>query len=207
MDPNQGEDTIIQSLLNRLAAGDDSARGDLISHANDRLYLMARKHLRHSPAVRRWNETGDVLQNALMRLNRALNDVQPDSTRQFIGLAALQIRRESKDLARHHFGPQGDGRHHASDPGFVDSQGRRFSLNEQAVDGETAGGLSTSEMERFHDAVGELPDDLREVFERSFYLNMTQEEIARDIGVAARTIKRRFRAAKLQLAEMLEDAT
>jgi RNA polymerase sigma factor (sigma-70 family) len=58
-------------------------------------------------------------------------------------------------------------------------------------------------MERFHAAVGDLPGELREVFEKSFYLDMTQEEIAKDIGVSTKTIKRRWRDAKLHLEDIL----
>ena len=58
--------------------------------------------LQRFPSVQRWAETGDVLQNALMRLLRSLQDVEPESMRRFYGLAAEQMRRELLDLARHY---------------------------------------------------------------------------------------------------------
>ncbi len=56
---------------------------------------------------------------------------------------------------------------------------------------------------RFHAAVGQLPEEQREVFEKSFYLDMTQDDIAKDIGVPTKTIKRRWRDAKLELGNLL----
>lgn len=60
---------------------------------------------------------------------------------------------------------------------------------------------------RIHAAVGELPEELREVFDKSFYLDMTQDEIAKVVGVSTRTIKRRLRDAKLRLEETLHQGS
>ena len=40
--------------------------------------------------------------------------MRPDSTRAFFGLAAEQMRRELLDLARHYYGPEGEGANHDS---------------------------------------------------------------------------------------------
>ncbi|HRX79945.1 MAG TPA: sigma-70 family RNA polymerase sigma factor [Pirellulaceae bacterium] len=205
MSEQPGNTTIIQGLLDRVAAGDESATDELIKHSMERLRKLARKMLRENPAVRRWNETDDVLQNALIRLHRALKTERPESTRRFIGLAATQIRRELIDLWRHHYGPQGDGAHHASDPGQRDSRGGVRPMYERGSSNSETNAVPTEDMERFHAAVGELPDELCEVFKMSFYLDMKQDEIARVVDVSTKTIKRRFRNAKLQLAGLLSD--
>ena len=198
MNEQLGNTHIIQGMLDRLAAGDDSARDELVQHSMERLRRLARKMLRDSPAVRRWNETDDVFQNALIRLDRALQTVRPESTRRFIGLAATQIRRELIDLARHHYGPQGDGAHHASDPGQADSHGGGRPLYDKGVEvTNPADGII------LHETVDSLPDELREVFEKRVYMEMTHDEIAREIGVSTKTIKRRWRDAKVQLGEIL----
>src|SRR5688572_3766997 len=97
----------LQSWLDRLAHGDLGARDEMLRHFCARLERLARKMLYCYPAVRRWVETDDVLQNALMRLFRALQEVRPETVRDFFGLAAEQMRRELIDLARHFQGPQG----------------------------------------------------------------------------------------------------
>src|SRR5262245_57545794 len=101
-------------LLTRARDGHDDARDDLIRRVQQRLEHLTRKMLRGFPAVQRWEDTGDVLQNALIRLARALEAVNPTTTREFFGLAAEQIRRELLDLARHYRGPHGLHRNYQS---------------------------------------------------------------------------------------------
>ena len=56
-----------------------------------------------------------------MRLLRALRGVRPSSTRELLSLAAEQMHRELLDLARHYYGPLGEGANHASTAGRGDS--------------------------------------------------------------------------------------
>src|SRR5438105_2429510 len=104
----------IQGCLQRLQAGDETARPQLLQVAYVRLERLARKMLRDYPRLKRWEDTGDVLQNAALRLHRALNEVKPASVVDFLRLAALNIRRELLDLTKHYFGPEGQGAHHAT---------------------------------------------------------------------------------------------
>ena len=101
--------TVIQACLDQLRQGDDSARAALLECACERLTRLARRMLRGFPRVQRWEQTDDVLQNALLRLRRALEKTSPESVRSFVNLAAVQIRRELIDLARHYDGPDRDG--------------------------------------------------------------------------------------------------
>src|SRR5262245_13393088 len=83
----------------RVQQGEPEAWAGLASHALERLRRLARRMLRQHPAVRRWEQTDDVLQNALLRLQRALQNVRPTTAREFFGLAAVQIRYALLDLA------------------------------------------------------------------------------------------------------------
>src|ERR1700722_6951882 len=94
--------TELQRWLDLLRAGDEQGRTKLLDHACERLRKLCRRMLRGYPLVRRWEQTDDVLQNAMLRLYRALLDVHPESLRHFYNLAAQQIRRELLDLARKH---------------------------------------------------------------------------------------------------------
>ena len=96
--------TQLQALLDE---GDDAAYGELLSIASTRLHKLARKMLRDLPQLRRWEQTDDVFQTAAIRLHRSLSEVKPESVRQFFGLASTQIRRTLINLARHHYGPEG----------------------------------------------------------------------------------------------------
>jgi hypothetical protein len=87
-------------LLDRLRAGDEEARNCLVAHACERLRCLTRRMLKGYPGVHRWEQTGDVLHNALLRLFPALEATTPESVRHFYNLAALEIRRELIDLGR-----------------------------------------------------------------------------------------------------------
>jgi RNA polymerase sigma-70 factor (ECF subfamily) len=57
--------------LNHIRQGDTTASDELLRSVCGRLETLARKMLRGFPKVRRWAQTDDVLQNALMRLLRS----------------------------------------------------------------------------------------------------------------------------------------
>src|SRR3954454_12066889 len=106
--------TQIQLRLDRLRAGDASARDELLGLACERLRRLARKMLKGYPGVGRWEQTDDVLQNALVRLDRALKAGAPPTARGFFRVAAAQVRRELIALPRHYSGPEGLGAHHST---------------------------------------------------------------------------------------------
>jgi hypothetical protein len=85
---------VIQGCIDRLRVGDESARAALLGCAADRLARLARRRLRSYPGVARWEQTDDVAQNALIRLDRALRAVVPPTAREFFRLAAAQVRSE-----------------------------------------------------------------------------------------------------------------
>ena len=197
MTEEQGYTTRLNSLLNRWSAGDETAMNELIAHSQDRLSQIASRMLAAKPHVKRWNETSDVLQNALVRLHRSLKAIKPESKRAFNGLAAAQIRRELIDMARSIYGPEGYGRHHKSDPGEADHDEIVRPLYEVADPATDVNDQLA--MAEFHAKVGGLPDEEREVFELIFYQGMTQTEVASLLDVSERTIKRRWRQARLSL--------
>jgi RNA polymerase sigma-70 factor (ECF subfamily) len=190
--------TRLQAWLDRLQTGDPAAPDELLRRVGGRLERLARKMLGRFPGVRRWAETGDVLQNATLRLLRALQEVRPANTREFFGLAAEQLRRELLDLSRHFFGPRGAGAHHASQAGHTDPQGEGCEPADSTNEGE--------ELERwcaFHEAVEQLPAEEREVVGLAFYHGWTQAQIAELFQVDERTIRRRWQSACLRLHELV----
>lgn len=187
----------LDELLERLRKGDPDARCRVIECAVQRLRLLTRKMLRGYPKVRRWAETDDVLQNALLRLHRSLADLRPEGVRQFYALAGMQIRRELLDLAKHFQGAQGIGAKHHSDRG-------------RAAERQCADPLEPETLDcwaRFHEYVGCLPDEEREVVALLWYEGVRQPEAAVILGVSLATVKRRWQAARLRLSELLEDWT
>jgi RNA polymerase sigma-70 factor (ECF subfamily) len=189
----------LRACLGRMRNGDAGAADEMLRAAWDRLEHMARTMLRRFPDVRRWEQTGDVLQAALVRLMRALGEVSPDDTRAFFGLAAEQMRRELLDLARRHRGPHGLGANLASAAGAA--PGESSAPDRDPVDSEARDDLER--WQAFHEAVARLPAGEREVVDLTFYHGWTQARIAGLLGVDERTVRRRWRAACLQLHEAL----
>ena len=94
----------LHQRLDRWQAGDRGAADELLELAGVRLGKLARRMCKSFPNVRPWAETDDVLQGSLIRLFRTLRNIRPASTRDFFNLAAVHIRRELLDLARHYRG-------------------------------------------------------------------------------------------------------
>jgi RNA polymerase sigma factor (sigma-70 family) len=187
----------LQIWLDRMQAGDLAARDELLGYACDRLRLLTRKMLKGFGRVKRWEETDDVFQNALLRLWTALRQVQPRSAQAFFGLAALQIRRELIDLARQYYGPEGAGAHHAT----LGKEGSaastpRAECEQQDTTYEPSRLAIWSE---FHRQVDVLPAEEREVFDLVWYQGLSQPRAAALLGVSEATLKRRWWSARQRL--------
>jgi RNA polymerase sigma-70 factor (ECF subfamily) len=192
--------TQIQGCIDRLRSGDASARDELLAHASDRLARLTRKMLRDFPSVHRWEQTDDVLQNAALRLCRALEEVRPATAADFFRLAAAQIRRELLDLARRYSGAYGLGAHHASVAGGdePDSAAAGPNPSDTTYDPDHLAAWND-----FHRAAESLPPEEREAFDLLFYQGLSQADAAALLDVSDRTIKRRWQSARLRLVQAL----
>jgi RNA polymerase sigma-70 factor (ECF subfamily) len=195
--------TAIQRRLDCLIAGDDSARAALLECARTRLSRLAHRMLHtHFRRIRRWEETDDVTQNALLRLDRALRTVVPPTPRDFFRLAARIIRNELIRLARHYYGPHGLGRRHAT-PAGQDGAAGRAELESDPSDRTHEPGRLAAWTE-LHCQAGALPESAREVFDLLYYSGLTQAEAAEVLGVCERTVKRRWAVARRTLFDALD---
>lgn len=184
--------TQLHKLIDRLQHGDAEARNELVRSVCSSLERLAHKMLQRYPRVQRWEETGDVLQNALLRLLRALQDVKPPSMRDFFGLAAEQLRRELLDLARYYrsakgaLAGNGDGVRHFDvvDPASEDDNLERW--------------------QEFHEGVARLPAEEREVMQLVFYHGWTQAQIAELLQTSDRSVRRRWQSACLMLDKLVK---
>jgi RNA polymerase sigma factor (sigma-70 family) len=183
----------LQDWLDRMRAGDAAAGDELFRRVSGRLDQLARKMLRRFPGVARWEQTGDILQQAIPRLLRALETVRPDSVRAFFGLAAEQMRRTLIDLARHYQGPQGAAANYATP-----QAGGSDHLPDEADTPAALGRWSA-----FHEAAAALPDEEREVFGLLFYHGLTQAEVAGVLQISDRTVRRQWHSACVRLREAL----
>jgi RNA polymerase sigma-70 factor (ECF subfamily) len=179
--------TQLQRLLDLLQAVDDSAREALLQHSLERFRVLAKRMLRRHKDLRAREETDDVLQEALVRLYRALSKVRPLTVKAYCGLAARQIRWVLLDLVRKMASARvvsytGAG----EEPAAADSE---------------PGDLL--EWGQFHEKVDALPEEDREIFDLLLYQGLPQAEAGALLGISVRSIKRRWQEARLRLRESL----
>lgn len=187
-----GNTTVLRLVLDRLRDGDPAARGDIIAHACERLRQLTRRMLRQYPALTRWEQTDDVLQNSVLRLHKALGEVVPTSVREFFTLAAAQIRRELIDLTRHHFGKEGAAAKHDTNAAPATDRPGPAAWD---VGDETNEPTSLLAWSEFHTQVERLPDEEREAFSLHWYHGLQFVEMASVLNITERTTRRRWRSA------------
>jgi RNA polymerase sigma-70 factor (ECF subfamily) len=179
--------TTLRDRIARFEAGETSALDALVRQTQERLVQFARRMLAGFPGVRAREQVEDVLQNALLRLTRALRQEVPPSVADFFGLAALHIRRELLDLARGH---------------------ERRPTAHLAKEPPDRAGDDPAELDRWaalHEAAGRLPAELGQVFSYTFYHGWTQNQIAELLGISERQVRRRWVEACLRLKEAVGD--
>ena len=189
---------VVQRYLDDLAGvrGDSPAEPvvrELLASAVNRLHVLCSSllfrsypRLTHPPLNLRADE---LLSSVAERLLKAMREVRPTTVRQFFALANQHMRWELNDLARR-----------------LDDRPTAVALSEGLVPApaSSASGL-TPDGRRMLQAIGELPEDEREVFELVRIQGLPYAEAAGVIGVSVKTVQRRLNRARLLLAERLAD--
>ena len=191
---------VVKNCLQRIKDGESNARIELLEHSCQRLRQLASHMLRGFHELGRWEQTDDVLNQSMMRLHRALKQVVPENPKHYLRLAALQIRRELKDLARKHFGPNG-----------IAAKLNTNSVRQNQTDATRKNELAdpTNHPDHLamwsdlHEHVELLPEEQREVFELLWYHQLTQQETADLLEINRRTVIRRWQSACITLHQAL----
>jgi RNA polymerase sigma factor (sigma-70 family) len=181
--PDDLDTVSLHALIHQYREGDVAALNTLISRTAERLERLARRMLRDYPGVRAREETGDVLNSALVRLQNALREANPMSVRQYYALAAEQIRRELLDLVRRH-------KRRPAAP-----------LADAELVASPAGAADLDLWAALQEAVEKLPTDLREVFGLTFYHGWNQAEIAELLQTHDKRVRQMWRQACQRLSD------
>jgi RNA polymerase sigma-70 factor (ECF subfamily) len=181
----------LERILERVRAGDSQAMNVLVERMYARLRFMAEAMLRRFPKVARWRDAEDVLHGSALRLMRSLQGCVPNGPREFLGLASLAMNRELLSLKSKLYGKYGDAAHHASPSPDVplEAHGESDSVELAA---------------EIHDLLESLPGETREVVYLLHYQALGVEESARLLQVSDRTVRRRWRDARIQLHRLLK---
>src|SRR5262249_30906598 len=97
--------------------------------------------------------------------------------------------------ARHFFGPQGSGAHHASDVGAGESSAER----PLERGGATLDPSALAEWREFHEQIERLPDDQREAVNLLFYHELPHAHAGAPLRASVGPLDGRWRGARLPL--------
>ena len=199
MTDSDGSDEI-DAILGRLRIGDNNAKRELVEIAFRRLRKLAARMLSEFPVAHRWEDTDDILQRAATRLWQSLDEITPENHVHLFRLSALQIRRELIDLTRSLQGPLGLANN--MDSVIATGEGNACQNGEPGSDS-----LEPSKLHawgEFHQKVGDLDCDERQVFELIWYQGLSQESVAELTGTSQKTVSRRWLRARRQLYRLLD---
>jgi RNA polymerase sigma-70 factor (ECF subfamily) len=176
---SDGESFPLDDYFERWQQGDEASRDALCRKLLDltyaRLGALARTIFHKDFAgLRNAHETDSVVNEAALRLLKALRDVQPASPAHYFRLAALEIRRVLLDMARVRKRQRATA---ALEPGEEPAD----------FDGDPEAFARWTE---FHEKVAELPGEEREVVHLVLYLGLSQAEAARLLGLHPRAVSR-----------------
>ena len=186
---------VVQRCLDALQ-GDAAAEPlirDLLERSVGRLRLLCASLLQRSyprlmqPPLNL--ETDDLLDGVVAGLLKALREVRPQTVRQFFALANQHMRWQLNDLARR-----------------LDERPPAVELREELVPAPASSGSGiTPDGRRMLEAIDNLPEKEREVFDLVRLQGLTQAEAAELLDVSAKTVQRRLNRASLLLSEELAD--
>lgn len=165
---------------------------ELLERATGRLRLLCATMLHRSyPRLARpplGPEVDEMLGSIVVRLLRAMREIRPQNVRQFFGLATRHMRWELNDLARR-----------------LDQSSRTaLDADSVAAPPPSSTGLSAN-ARRMLDAIENLPEEERDVFDLVRIQGLTHEEVAGLLDVSVRTVQRRLRQSSMMLTESLAD--
>lgn len=196
-----GETTAdVQKLIELLRQGDDSARRAFLERVCDRLHRIAASTVRNEfRRLRSRHEIDSVVDEAWIRLMKALESTHPESAEEFYSLMFHKVRQVLLDMAERQ--SRDDARWHA------------VPLDEGGTDDSPADDLEDTTHDparlalwtEFHREVALLPEDQRIVFDFHFFAELPQAEIARLLNLHPKQVSRLWLAATGQLARWLRE--
>lgn len=191
----------MQDLLDSLQRGEDTqaVKDQLISLAYMRLQQLAHRMLYSYDRQKLDEETNGLVAEAYLRLNRSLEDLKPETVRQFFGLAALQMRRHLLDKLRaiHGRGEVQRPKVTSLTPGTTDGSAIEMGI-------ANFGGPTNWTTIDVLESLDKLDEKQRECLVMQHWYGFTHQEIASLMGVSTKTVQRTTNLAFIQLNELLK---
>ncbi len=199
---SKGDTTVaLESLLSQLKRGENlqAVKEQLVSRAYSRLRIIARKMLSSYDRNELDEETDGLVAEAYLRINRSLDQLCPETVRQFLALSALQMRRHLLDKLRRIHGRGVERRPRVASLDTNSASNDKAPL--QIADGESISAWTAIDI---LEALERLEERERECLVMQHWYGFTHQEIAELINVSTKTVQRTCNLAFLKLNEMLQ---
>lgn len=195
----------LRELLARHQSGEPTARQKLVEWVDRWQRERVSAALNGFRAVRRWYESGDVLNDLLIRTYLELAHWRPATISEFLGRVRRWVRNTLVDLWRSAYGPLGHAAHHQSSARRSDTDGSCMVLGGPTDDGSDPGGAAESaEMSLLLlEKISQLPVDQQEAVELRFWQGMTRPEVAEAMNIPLVKVNRLLSRARRRLGEEL----
>jgi RNA polymerase sigma-70 factor (ECF subfamily) len=179
-------------LLDKLRNNDKDAKNAIIVQTLNRLERISRRMFHKFPVLQQTEETGDILHMLVLKLDKALSHVTPDSVSGYFALVNLNLNWILKELARK-----------AKMSRTLNVNGMNDVLNR--VSDPYHGPASNQDWFDFFEILDKLSSESREVFDLIWLQGLTQKQAAKILDVSLRTFIRRWIKSKLEIRKLMED--
>ena len=194
----------VTRLLVRARTGNTVARDELVESVYLRMNRLCQALKRKFPGVTIYEQTGDIMGQVWPKLLRELSAKDFRDSAHFFSYSATLIRHVLIDILRKYYGRNG----HASNeislaPGDHQdtAEKKRTMLWEGRDTNSPDRDLMRAEV---HTIINRLSSQDQEMFNLRFYHDLKESECAEAMGVDVRTVRRRWRRARLALASELK---
>jgi len=179
-------------LLDKLRNNDKDAKNAIIVQTLNRLERISRRMFHKFPVLQQSEETGDILHMLVLKLDKALSNVTPDSVSGYFALVNLNLNWILKELARK-----------AKMSRTLKVNGMNDVLSK--VSDPYHGPASNQDWFDFFEILDKLSSESREVFDLIWLQGLTQKQAAKILDVSLRTFIRRWIKSKLEIRKLIED--
>ncbi len=177
------------ALLERVAAGDGKASEEMLAHLYGELKGLAQGQLRHERANHTLQATA-LVHEAWLRMVGTGGDLPDKNRTQFLGIAAIAMRRVLTDHARRRLADKRGG-----------DQGRITLTDSVALcDGPS---IDLLDLDAALEKLGHLNERHRRVVELRFFAGLEIDEVADILHVTSRTVDSDWAFAKSWLRREL----
>ena len=195
----------VTQLLARAKGGNTIARDELVESVYHRLNGLCKVLKSRFPGVVIYEQTGDVMGEVWPKLLRELSRKEFKDSAHFFSYSATMIRNVLIDLLRRYYGKNGKGSREVGMGGDNENP-TADGVRSLLVEGRDTNSPDRDAMRaEIHSVIHRLPAEHQEMFNLRFYHGLKEVECADALNVDVRTIRRRWRSARLALASELGD--